>query len=338
MDQPVIAHSLVAAHADRVLDLVRLYGLLEAAAAAGGADGDLARSAHRSLGARIVEWETADLHAERSDLVTLAADEREAMRRDVGRALAHAQQHAEGEAPDGDEHAVVRGLQAVHAAFPATLTRAALVRFRRSAARMARIEALDGPSFVLGSEASVLLSALESATAPIAPGEVQFDPEKGFRDTFAYALEACVIREPGAAGASDLGLGTSPAVAALLGVTAGDLDAIYDRWLDSAAQLHTFAPYPYVPRGRFCVSGAGGAVGDDLAATGPIGWAARDDVAVVARDLAEAARANARFAPELEAAVERVESAARQGHAAIGFIEYVPPPSEGWRKWFTAHD
>jgi hypothetical protein len=338
LEQPLIAHSLLAAHADRVQDLVRLYSLLESAAAATDAGGDAARSAHRSLGARIVEWEAADLHAERREVVTLAPDEREAMRADVARAIVHAQRYAADSPADEDDQAVVRSLQQIHAAFPATLTRAALVRFRRSAARMVRIEALDGPTFVLGSEASVLLSALESASAPIAPGEVQFDPAKGFRDTFAYALEACVIREPGAAGAADLGLGTSPAVAALLGVTAGDLDAIYDRWLDSAAQLHTFAPYPYVPRGRFCAAGAGGAVRDDLDATGSIGWAAGDDVAAVARDLAAAARANARFAPELQAAVQRVESAASDGHAVIGFIEYVPPQSEGWRKWFTAHD
>jgi hypothetical protein len=338
LDQPLITHSLVAAHADRVLDLVRLYGLLESAAAASGVDGDAARSAHRLLGARIVEWETADLHAERRDVVPLAPREREAMRDDVGRAIGHAQGYAAGLPPDADEHAVVRSLQEIHAAFPATLTRAALVRFRRSAARMARIEALDAPPFVLGSEATVLSSALESATAPIAPGEVQFDPEKGFRDTFAYGLEACVIREPGAAGAADLGLGTSAAVAALLSVTAGDLDAVYDRWLDSAAQLHRFAPYPYVPRGRFCGPGASGVVRDDLDATGPIGWAVGDDVAALARDLADAARANARFAPELHAAAQRVESAAGQRHAVVGFIEYVPPQSEGWRKWFTAHD
>jgi hypothetical protein len=338
LDQPVIAHSLVAAHADRVLDLVRLYGLLESAAAAAGIDGDAARHAHRLLGARIVEWEAADLHAERRDLVPVAPDEREEMRRDVGRALAHARQHTAGEAPHADEHGVVRGLQALHAAFPDTLTRAALVRFRRSAARMARIEALNAPAFVLGSEAGVLLAALESARAPIAPDEVPFDPEAGFRGTFAYGLEACVIREPGAAGAADLGLGTSAAVATLLGVTAGDLDAIYDRWLDSAPELHTFAPPPFVPRGRF-VANPAGAVRGDLDATGPIGWAAGDDVAGIARDLvAAAAAATAAFTPELRAAADRVASAARLGQAVIGFIEYVPPQSEGWRKWFTAHD
>lgn len=333
MDQPVIAHSLVAAHADRVLDLVRLYSLLEAVAG----DADVVRSAHRALGARIVEWEVADLHAERRDMVTLPPAEREAMRRDVARAVAHARQYAEGEGPGGVDDDVARGLQAIHDAFPATLTRAALVRFRRSSARMARIEALKAPPFVLGSEAGVLLAALESASAPIAPDEVPFDPETGFRGTFAYGLEACVIREPGAAGAVDLGLGTSPAVAALLGVTAGDLDAIYDRWLDSAAELHTFAPPPYVPRGRFCAN-ASGAVRGNLDSTGPIGWAAGDDVAAIARDLAAATAAHTPFAPELRAAAERVDAAARLGQAVIGFIEYVPPQSEGWRKWFTAHD
>jgi hypothetical protein len=333
LDQPVIAHSLVAAHADRVLDLVRLYGLLETVAV----DADVVRSAHRSLGARIVEWEAADLHAERRDVVPLPQGEREAMRGDVERALVHARQYAEAEAPGAGEDDVVRGLRAIRDAFPATLTRAALVRFRRSAARMARIEALKAPPFVLGSEAGVLLAALESASAPIAPEEVPFDPAAGFRGTFAYALEACVLREPGAAGAVDLGLGTSPAVAALLGVTAGDLDAIYDRWLDSAPELHTFAPPPYVPRGRFCANPAG-VVRGDLDSTGPIGWAAGDDVAAIARDLAAAADKNATFAPELRAAADRVRAAARLGHAVIGFIEYVPPQSEGWRKWFTTHD
>ena len=46
-DPATVAHSLVAAHAERVPELARLYGLLERAVAASGADSDAARAAHR---------------------------------------------------------------------------------------------------------------------------------------------------------------------------------------------------------------------------------------------------------------------------------------------------
>jgi hypothetical protein len=41
---------------------------------------------------------------------------------------------------------------------PRALLRAALVRFRRSATRLERIEELEGPTFLLGSEATCCIS------------------------------------------------------------------------------------------------------------------------------------------------------------------------------------
>ena len=55
-----VAHGLAAAHADRVQEVARLYGLLERAVAADGVDGDAARSAHGVLSARLREWEGDD--------------------------------------------------------------------------------------------------------------------------------------------------------------------------------------------------------------------------------------------------------------------------------------
>jgi hypothetical protein len=146
MEPSQIAHSLLAAHADRVTELARLYGVLERAAMA-----HAPASAHRALSARIVEWEVADARAEREDVVSLAAEERERMSDAVDRAIADAERHAEGLSAQADEHAVVSALRRIRGAFPRDLTRAALARFRRSAARRERIAALGGPAFLLGS-------------------------------------------------------------------------------------------------------------------------------------------------------------------------------------------
>jgi hypothetical protein len=336
VDPALLAHSLVAAHAERVRELARLHGLLEHAVAAGGADGAAARGAHRASSERIAEWQRADLEAEGRDVVTLAVAEREAMLLGVSRALAHARRHAEGLPPAAPEHAVVRALEQILAASPAALPRAALVRFRRSAARLDRLEALRGPAFVLGNEARVLLGALESGTAPLPPSDPAFDPGDDFRATFAWGLDACVIGEPGAVGGADLGLGASPAVPALLGVVGEDLGALHERWLRSAAPSHPFARHPYVPRGRFCSAASpGNPVRGDLDSTGPIGWAAADDVAALARELAAVAGAQPAFATELRAAAERIETAAARGHAVIGLVEYLPPEAEGERKWLV---
>jgi hypothetical protein len=338
VDPALLAHSLVAAHAERVRELARLFGALERAAAAGGADSAAARDAHRAVSARIVEWYRADLEAERRDVVTLAAAEREAMLLGVSRAVPHARRHAEGLPPAAPEHEVVRSLEQAQAAFSAALSRAAVVRFGRSAERLERFEALGAPAFALGNEARVLLGALESGTAPIPPpSDPALDPGDDFEATFAWGLDACVVCEPGAAGGADLGLGTAPAVAALLGVMGADLGELHERWLQSAAPSHPFARYPLVPRGRFCGAAASpaSAVRGDLDSAGPVGWAAADDVAVLARDLAAAAGAEPAFAAELRAAADRVESAARRGLAVIGLVEYLPPEADGERQWLV---
>jgi hypothetical protein len=81
MEHPIIANSLLAAHTDRVLELARLYDLLERTAASTGAASDGTRKVHRALTARIVDWETADGEAERRDVVALTAEEREPLLR-----------------------------------------------------------------------------------------------------------------------------------------------------------------------------------------------------------------------------------------------------------------
>jgi len=257
------------------------------------------------------------------------------MLRDVDRAIAHAERYGDETASTEDERAALEELRHFRRQFPTSLPRAALVRFRRSAARGKRLEALGGPAFTLRTEAGVLLGALASATAPIAPGDVQFDPENGFRGTFGYGLEACALRTPGAAGSVDLGLGASAAVAALLAVTDEDLEGIYERWRDDEDGSHLFAPYPFVPRGRFRGTNPTELVSSYLSSTGPIGWAGGDDVATVARALRAVAVEQPDFAAALRACAEKVEAAARQGHAVIGLIEYVPPENEGWRKWLV---
>jgi hypothetical protein len=293
MEPATVAHTLVAARADRVSELARLYRLLERAVVGGGADGDGARRAHRALGARIVEWNGIDMEVERRDVVTIDAAEREEMLHTLRGAFALSEGYLE-------------------TPIPTSMPRADLVRFRRSAARFQSLQGLGAPALIAGNEARLMRAALESSTAAIPPPDPDFDPGSDFRATFAWGLEACVICEPGAAGGADLGLGTSRAVAALLAVTGEDR-------------------YPYVPRGRFCTISAMGPLRGDLESTGPIGWAAGGDVAILARDLAGVADQQPAFAAELCAVSERVESAARQGHAVIGLIEPLPPETDGER-------
>jgi hypothetical protein len=332
MDRDIVAHTLVAAHASRVSHLASLYDALERAVRVSGVDSDAARHAYGHLSERIVEWEMADLEAERRDVVTLAADERAALEQDLARAIVFAEQHARGLPPTAREHTVVRSLRQIQAAFPKALPRAALVRFRRSAARLKRLEELKGPAFVLGSEAGVLLGALESATTPLVRPDVEFDAADGFQNIFAWGLERCTLREPGASGAVDLGLGTSPAVPALLGVFGQDPKQLYEEWNRTAAPSHPFTRFPYVPQGRFCTASPTRLVRADLDSTGPIAWCAGDDVAGIARELLAVAEKEA-SAAELVTVSNRVAAAARRGEALIGFIEYVPGEAEGERKW-----
>jgi hypothetical protein len=338
MDRGIVAHSLVTAHAERVREFARLFDQLERALAARGTDQKTTEEAYRRLTARLVAWELADHEAEQCDVVTLPADERQALRQAVARATGHAEQHARGLPATAREQAVVRSLCAIDdgdAAFPTVLTRATLARFHRSAARLGRLEALRAPAFLLGNEAAVLLGALQSASAPVVRPEVdiRLDAEDGFQSTFAWGLETCAIRAPGAPGAVDLGLGTSPAFAQRLGLEGADLPALYQAWRRSAAPEHPFARQPYVPAGRFCAPGPARRVRADLDSTGPIGWAAGDDVAHLARELAGLATAQPAAAAELLAVAERLEQAAGRGEAVIGFVEYVPPEAERERKW-----
>jgi hypothetical protein len=108
--------------------------------------------------------------------------------------------------------------------------------------------------------------------------------------------------------------------------------------MESAAAAHPFARYPLVPRGRFCTARPDGAVSGDLDATGPIGWAAGHDVEVLAQDLAALAGAQPSLAAKLAAVSARVAAAARDGHAVIGFIEYVSADAESARKWLIAEE
>jgi hypothetical protein len=91
------------------------------------------------------------------------------------------------------------------------------------------------------------------------------------------------------------------------------------------------ARYPYVPRGRLCEAGATSVVRGDLESAGPIGWTDAADAAAVARDLRATANEQAAFAPELRAAADRVESAARNGHGILGLIEFLSREADGMR-------
>lgn len=312
MPAAVIAHALVAAHAERARELARLYDQLERAVVVAGPDGAAARDAHREVSARITDWNGIDMEAERRDVVTIEAAERDEMLRVVRRAIGHVESYLADLAPSAPQHEVVASLRRIQTAFPTSLPRADLVRFRRSATRFETLEKLRVPAIIVGNEAGLMLGALERGATPIPSPDPDFDPGSDFGDTLLWGLHACLICEPGASGGVDLGLGTSPAVAALLGATGQDR-------------------YPFVPRGRFCAVDATGPVRGELESSGPIGWAAGADVLALARDLDGLAAEQPALAGELRAAAERVVAAARRGHAVIGLIESLPPEAEGHR-------
>jgi hypothetical protein len=183
-----------------------------------------------------------------------------------------------------------------------------------------------------------MLGALAAATTTLATEAIGFEPAEGFHATLVRALEACVMRAPGAAGARDLGLGTSAALPALLGLPAAGLRDAHVRWCETAAPSHPWARFPLVPRGRFGTMHEARVVRGDLDSTGPIGWAAGDDVRLLASALAaEAARVPVAGAPSahLRAVAERARRVADEGHALLGFIEFLPPEADGQRQWLV---
>jgi hypothetical protein len=257
----------------------------------------------------------------------------------VRRAVSHVRRYRDDLPPTAPEHAVVESLHRIQTEFPRSLPRADLTRFRRSAARLDNFERLNAWGILLGNEARLMLEALERGTAAIPPPDPNFDPGSDFSATFTWGLSTCVICEPGASGGVDLGLGTSPAVAALLGVTGEDIEARWDdlveRWVLPMAPSHPFARYPFVPQGRFCSVRSTGPVRGDFESTGPAGWADADGAVDLARALAAVADQQPVFAGELRAASNRVESAARRGHAVIGLIELLAPEAEGHRSFLV---
>jgi hypothetical protein len=335
MGTALLAHQLAAAHTERVPELARLYGALARAVSTGGVESEPARQAHRALSDRVGRWIVADREAERRDIVALTSAEREAMIEEVDRAIPHAELIAPGLPPEDEVHDVILALRRMRTAFPTALPRAAVVRFRRSATRLKRMEALGAPVIILGNEPGILLRAVESGIEPIVAPELPYSPARSFQGTLIRAVEACVIHQPGAAQGVNLGLGASPAVAALLGVADEDFGELHERWVEAAAPSHPFARSPFVPRGRFCAADAGAAVRADFEDTGPIGWAAGHDVADLARDLAARADEHPAFAPEIWAAAARIEAAAAGGQAVIGLVEYLSPEADGEPSWFA---
>src|SRR5512141_2229446 len=85
MRAPSLVHSMVRAHAQRTRDLADMFGSLDEAVHAGGHASERARVAHRALTDSVCRWIAADVRAEHQDFVSITADERAQLRRDIGR-------------------------------------------------------------------------------------------------------------------------------------------------------------------------------------------------------------------------------------------------------------
>jgi hypothetical protein len=198
-----------------------------------------------------------------------------------------------------------------------------------------RLVDLDAPAIIIANEPRLMLQSIQRAIEPIDPPQIPFSPARGFQNTLIRAVDACFVFESGASQPANLGLGASRAVGALLGVSGESYNALYEGWLELAAPSHPFARYPFVPSGWFCSVDPERFVRPDFEATGPIGWAAGDDVVALARDLGTFAGDDSVFTPQLRALSRRLEAVSLRGQAVIGLIEYLSPEADGEMDFFA---
>jgi hypothetical protein len=286
---------MVRAHGVRTREFASLFGALDEAVLAAGATSERARAAHAALTEVVCAWIAADIRAEQDDLVSIAGEQHAELQRAIERLKAYAGDQASFHVPP----AIPRGV---------------LAKLGRCLARFTSLQELRAPEILLHNEAGLIRDVLDwqHDLESIAP--VRFDPDKGFEATFAWALDACISREPTKSGARDIGLG------------------------EDALQLrdpeHPWARYPFLPKRTFACTRRVCAMLNHFEDTGPIGWAAGEDLRDIVDRLRELSSGE-RAPSQLGALADRLEDADRDGHAVIGWLQYLTPEAEGRRLWLV---
>ena len=242
-----------------------------------------------------------------------------------GRGRSASNPYAEAEPDDPLRLALERA-----ADLPPALPRAVLVRLHRSLERAARLEALQGPWIILRGEAELAVEILDwqgtgAVASPASGGE------GGFAATFGWALYACLIRQPGAVGGVDLGLGDVPRSARTLAADPRAIEALDARWRETPERTHPWARHPLVPERAFALPRRGRLVPCDEEGTGPFGWVAGDAMVGFAQCIRELAEPDAALAARLAAVAAHVDDVHQRGHAVLAWLQPMPPEAEGRR-------
>ena len=329
---------MVRAHAGRTREFADLFGSLDQAILAAGTDGEHALAAHRALTDTVCRWIAADMRAEHEDLVSLTTEERAELQRAIRRLLPYVDEYAADAAakrPDGHVH---QALEQASSGVPTELPRAVLAKLRRCLARFVRLEALNAAEVFLHNEARLVSDVLDwpHDLEFIAP--MPFEPDKGFESTFAWALDACVSREPTRIRARDIGLGEDVVQVRDLILDAESVDTLHERWLKALDPEHPWTRYPFVPRCKFACNRRDCLVRNYLEDTGPLGWAVGEELRTIAQSLRELSRRERAATAQLRALADRLEDAYRDGDAVLGWLEYLAPEAEGHRLWLVDSD
>ncbi|NUP10795.1 MAG: hypothetical protein HOW73_32525 [Polyangiaceae bacterium] len=258
------------------------------------------------------------MRSEHADLALIADEERARLQREMSKLLPYADLYARQTAIEPDDAELRPRLERAIADLPARLPRSVLVKIRRCVARFGRLERLRGPVIIICNEAKLLSRILDwRRIEEIAP--VELDPDRGFESMFGWALDACVVKCYEKGRGRDIGLG--------FGIRQSNLVQV--RSLERLRHQ-----YPFVPHGRF-LRAKRGSLCDAFEGTGPMGWAAGEDLSDLSRAVRDFPNRNPAFMPQLRAFAERLEQAERDGHAVVGWFEEVPKEAEGHRIWLV---
>ncbi len=329
-----LAHSLVAARADRVRDFVQAYSQLAVTVAARPIKAAARVAAARRLLLLLSTWDQDDHRAELTDMVELIGDDLERVRAGFRNALEYLDL-----VDDTDRinvEAALRGALEKVEPIPRVWAR----RLNRCIRRLQRLRELDGPAIILRNE--VVLIARQLTDWRIPPAAYEESPlwlDGGCEGLLRLGTEACLLRDESGSKGVDLGLGCSHVAGDLLALRRADLDRLVDASttgpdgpaLENVVQA--VAAFPFVPSGRMHELGPSFvAVRNHGEGIGPIGWAAGEDVRIVADAYAE------QGSKELARVGENVRRLYRDGAAVLGCLELMSPESDGHRNWLVSAD
>jgi hypothetical protein len=336
VDAPLLAHSLVAAHSDRVSAFAARYAEMARRVSATGPDSPESSNAQLEIMRMISVWNRLDREAELDDMVELVGDVRVTTQRGLQRALHYT------DLLDDDERDQVEPILRSSLEVLAPMPRAFIRILQRCIARLHRLEELQAPTILLANEGRLISRALSNWKTPPPLWEGPVDWTNGCTRLLWFGTKAMTIAEPSGRRGADLGLGRTRAVDELLGLA----DDVYDRLLDpmhagpDGPPLESVEPrtgaYPLVPVRRFHDLGpAFLEVRDHDEMVGPIGWADGDELVRLAEGYVDLARRHPSHERSLARVATNLRTAHDAQHAVLGCLELLTYESDGARRWLV---